>query len=78
MAGMAMSFFHRKSLVALAKQLVLQGAEPREAVIVDLDLGSKSLRVIATHFGFLRHSRKLLTAAELQSEKLTALVGDLN
>lgn len=74
---------YRKGSVALAKQLVLPGAEPRGAVIVDLDLDAGPLRVIAAHFGLLRHSRKLqagtlLTAAELHSEKPTVLVGDLN
>lgn len=73
----------RKGSVSSAKQLVLPGAEPRGAVIVDLELEAGPLRVIATHFGLLRHSRKrqagmLLTAAELHSEKPTVLVGDLN
>ncbi len=73
----------RKGSVASARQLVLPGAEPRGAVIVDLELEAGPLRVIAAHFGLLRHSRKLqagtlLTAAELHSDKPTVLVGDLN
>lgn len=73
----------RKGSVASAKQLVLPGAEPRGAVVVDLELEAGPLRVIAAHFGLLRHSRKLqagtlLTAAELHSDKPTVLVGDLN
>lgn len=73
----------RKGSVSSAQQLVLPGAEPRGAVIVDLELDAGPLRVIAAHFGLLRHSRKLqagtlLTAAELHSDKPTVLVGDLN
>lgn len=73
----------RKGSVSSARQLVLPGAEPRGAVIVDLELDAGPLRVIAAHFGLLRHSRKLqagtlLTAAELHSDKPTVLVGDLN
>ncbi len=73
----------RKGSVASARQLVLPGAEPRGAVVVDLELDAGPLRLIAAHFGLLRHSRKLqagtlLTAAELHSEKPTVLVGDLN
>ena len=74
---------YRKGSVASARQLVLPGAEPRGAVIVDLELEAGPLRVIAAHFGLLRHSRKLqagtlLSAAELHSDKPTVLVGDLN
>lgn len=73
----------RKGSVTSARQLVLPGAEPRGAVVVDLEMEAGPLRVIAAHFGLLRHSRKrqagmLLTAAELHSEKPTVLVGDLN
>lgn len=73
----------RMGSVSSARQIVLPGAEPRGAVIVDLELEAGPLRIIAAHFGLLRHSRKLqagtlLTAAELHSEKPTILVGDLN
>ncbi|WP_269933325.1 endonuclease/exonuclease/phosphatase family protein [Aminobacter sp. HY435] len=73
----------RKGTVTSARQLVLPGAEPRGAVIVDLDLEAGPMRLIAAHFGLLKHSRKLqagtlLSAAELHSDKPTVLVGDLN
>lgn len=73
----------RKGKVEAARQLVLPGAEPRGAVIVDLDLEAGPMRLIAAHFGLLKHSRKLqagtlLSAAELHSDKPTVLVGDLN
>ncbi|WP_439500368.1 endonuclease/exonuclease/phosphatase family protein [Aminobacter ciceronei] len=73
----------RKGSVSSARQIVLPGAEPRGAVVVDLELEAGPLRIIAAHFGLLRHSRKLqagtlLTAAELHSDKPTVLVGDLN
>lgn len=73
----------RKGSVSSARQIVLPGAEPRGAVVVDLELEAGPLRIIAAHFGLLRHSRKLqagtlLSAAELHSDKPTVLVGDLN
>ena len=73
----------RKGSVSSVRKIVLPGAEPRGAVVVDFELEVGPLRIIAAHFGLLRQSRKLqagtlLTAAELHCGKPTILVGDLN
>ncbi len=65
------------------RRLDLPGAEPRGAIIVDLELASGPLRIIATHLGLLRRSRGLqvetIIEAFMQSEAMpTLLLGDLN
>ncbi|MDH7809720.1 MULTISPECIES: endonuclease/exonuclease/phosphatase family protein [unclassified Rhizobium] len=64
--------------------LKLPGLEPRGALVVELDLKSGgALRIIAAHFGLLRHSRAqqakaLIGLLEARNECATILMGDLN
>ncbi len=64
--------------------LRLPGLEPRGALVVELDLKSGGvLRIIAAHFGLLRHSRArqakaLVSLLEARNEYPTILMGDLN
>ena len=73
----------RDGTVTAARQLVLPGAEPRGALIVDLALPIGPLRIIAAHLGLLRRSRAhqvraLVSAAETKDGRPTLLMGDLN
>ncbi|NHT75122.1 endonuclease/exonuclease/phosphatase family protein [Rhizobiaceae bacterium CRRU44] len=73
----------REGAVAKVSQLKLPGVEPRGALVVDLDLKHGPLRIIAAHFGLLRHSRgqqarAILAAIEEAEERPTLLIGDLN
>ncbi|MET0314434.1 MAG: endonuclease/exonuclease/phosphatase family protein [Hansschlegelia sp.] len=61
----------------------LPGVEPRGAILVDLDLGDGPFRIVAAHFGLLRHSRisqarALVTAFGQLPPAPTVLLGDLN
>ncbi|NTE87421.1 endonuclease/exonuclease/phosphatase family protein [Agrobacterium rubi] len=64
--------------------LRLPGLEPRGALVVELDLKQGgTLRVIAAHFGLLRHSRAqqaraLVDLLNTRDEQPTVLLGDLN
>jgi endonuclease/exonuclease/phosphatase family metal-dependent hydrolase len=65
------------------RRLRLPGVEPRGAIIVELDFGEGPFRVIAAHFGLLRHSRLRQTEALISTfARLpplpTLLLGDLN
>jgi endonuclease/exonuclease/phosphatase family metal-dependent hydrolase len=73
----------REGVVTDAHQLALPGAEPRGAVVVDVNLAGGPLRIIAAHLGLLRHSRArqieaLLAAATPDDGRPTLLMGDLN
>lgn len=73
----------REGVVGKVHQLKLPGVEPRGALVVDLDLKAGPLRIIAAHFGLLRHSRaqqaRAILAAISEAEKRpTLLMGDLN
>jgi endonuclease/exonuclease/phosphatase family metal-dependent hydrolase len=73
----------RKGTVTGAHQLSLPGVEPRGALIVDLELTTGPVRVIAAHFGLLRRSRArqakaILSAAETPDGRPAVLMGDLN
>ncbi len=64
-------------------QLDLPGLEPRGAVIVDLALPTGELRVVGTHLGLLRSSRRKQVShirAQLAAlpDRATILAGDLN
>ncbi len=64
-------------------RLALPGAEPRGAVVAEIDLGEGPFRVIAAHFGLLRRSRLDQADAILQTLAAikpmpTILLGDLN
>ncbi|NWJ27034.1 endonuclease/exonuclease/phosphatase family protein [Rhizobium sp. RM] len=74
----------REGAVRDVHTLKLPGLEPRGALVVELDLKhGGTLRVIAAHFGLLRHSRArqaqaLLGLLEERDEYPTVLMGDLN
>ncbi|MCZ2327936.1 endonuclease/exonuclease/phosphatase family protein [Bartonella sp. F02] len=64
-------------------QISLPGIEPRGAIIVELKMKTGFIRIIATHFGLLRHSRnqqvkKLLAFLQKRPLMPTLLIGDLN
>ncbi|WP_332059946.1 endonuclease/exonuclease/phosphatase family protein [Bartonella sp. CB74] len=77
------ALFLRQGHVHDILQITLPGIEPRGAVIVELKMKTGLIRVVATHFGLLRHSRnqqiKMLLAL-LQKRPLmpTLLIGDFN
>lgn len=65
------------------RRLVLPGAEPRGALIVDLTMPGGPLRVVAAHFGLLRRHRAqqaaaILAALDEAPALPTILMGDLN
>ncbi|MEA3535260.1 endonuclease/exonuclease/phosphatase family protein [Rhizobium sp. CC-YZS058] len=73
----------REGSVGKVAQLKLPGVEPRGALVVDLDLKQGPLRIIAAHFGLLRHSRgqqarAILKAIQEAEARPTILIGDLN
>lgn len=61
--------------------LDLPGLEPRGAVVSDLILDGRRLRVINTHLGLLRRSRRAQArrlASEIAPDGATLVMGDLN
>lgn len=65
------------------RPIALPGLEPRGAIMVDLRLEGRPLRVIAAHLGLLRGSRLLQARALVQAQagaddRPTILLGDLN
>lgn len=73
----------RDGEVLSTRQLALPGAEPRGALVVDLRLRDRRLRVVAAHLGLLRRSRAsqirfILEKAGAFAEGATLLMGDLN
>jgi endonuclease/exonuclease/phosphatase family metal-dependent hydrolase len=74
----------RPGTVSRFRRLALPGAEPRGALVVDLDLAGGALRVVAAHFGLLpgcraRQAEAVLHAlAEAGPPRPTILLGDLN
>ncbi len=65
------------------RRLALPGAEPRGALVAELDLPQGHLRVVAAHFGLLRRCRTRQAEAILRAlsegERMpTLLLGDLN
>ncbi|MDB5600401.1 MAG: Metal-dependent hydrolase, endonuclease/exonuclease/phosphatase family [Xanthobacteraceae bacterium] len=73
----------RSGTVTDVRQLVLPGAEPRGALVVDLTLPAGRLRLIAAHLGLLRSSRAqqveaILSVAEGGDDRPTLLMGDFN
>ncbi len=68
---------------ARLRRLALPGAEPRGAVIAELDLPAGPLRVVAAHFGLLprcrRRQAEAILAAVVEGPGMpTLLAGDLN
>jgi len=77
------ALFLRKGEVRGMRRLALPGAEPRGALVVDLDLPTGPLRLVAAHLGLLRRSRRwqvrsILDAIEHGPRMPILLVGDLN
>lgn len=73
----------RKGEVRDMRRLALPGAEPRGALVVDLDLPAGPLRLVAAHLGLLRRSRRwqvrsILDAIREGPRMPILLVGDLN
>lgn len=72
----------RDGMVKDVKPMPLPGLEPRGALLVDFDLKGVPLRVVAAHFGLLRHSRKRQASALLEATQSvihpTVILGDLN
>ncbi len=63
--------------------LELPGIEPRGALVADLSLGDRELRVIAAHLGLLRPSRKGQLSAMFdhlaeRPSRPTVIAGDMN
>lgn len=77
------ALFLRKGDIRDMRRLALPGAEPRGALVVDLDLPAGPLRLVAAHLGLLRRSRRwqvrsILEAIEQGPRMPTLLVGDFN
>ena len=76
----------RRGTRARLRRLDLPGAEPRGAVVAELDMPGQAggpLRVVAAHFGLLRRCRTRQATAILEAiargpEMPTLLLGDLN
>ncbi|MER2536137.1 MAG: endonuclease/exonuclease/phosphatase family protein [Rhizobiaceae bacterium] len=73
----------RKGRARTVRRLALPGAEPRGALVADLELPSGELRLVAAHLGLLRQSRRwqlrtIMDAIEEGPRMPTLLVGDLN
>jgi endonuclease/exonuclease/phosphatase family metal-dependent hydrolase len=73
----------REDLAARITRIRLPGAEPRGALVAEIDLPQGPLRVIAAHFGLLRRCRTRQGHAILRTladgaQMPTVLLGDLN
>ena len=74
---------YREGSVTATRQVNLAGLEPRGALVVDLDLPTGPLRIVAAHLGLLRRSRALqinalLSIARPRDERPVLLMGDFN
>ncbi len=77
------ALFLRRGEVRDMRRLALPSAEPRGALVVDLELPAGPLRLVAAHLGLLRRSRRwqvrsILDAIEQGPRVPILLVGDLN
>ncbi|MHA6644517.1 endonuclease/exonuclease/phosphatase family protein [Mesorhizobium sp. A623] len=74
----------RRGVVRGVHQVTLPGLEPRGAIVAEIDLDAgASIRIIAAHFGLLRHSRKrqahmISEIVNADDDTPTLLMGDLN
>lgn len=73
----------REGIVCETRQIRLPGLEPRGALVVDIDLTTGPVRVMAAHLGLLRHSRllqisALLAQASAGDDRPVVLMGDTN
>lgn len=74
---------HPDANVIEVQHLNLPGAEPRGAMVVDFDLRGTELRVIATHLGLMRRSRRaqltaLIDHLDARDRRATLIAGDMN
>ncbi|WP_455474151.1 endonuclease/exonuclease/phosphatase family protein [Bartonella sp. B30(2025)] len=77
------ALFIKKGHIHDIVQITLPGIEPRGAVIVELEMETGLIRIVAAHFGLLRHSRNkqttmLLTLLQKRPPMPTILTGDFN
>ncbi|WP_455481985.1 endonuclease/exonuclease/phosphatase family protein [Bartonella sp. B35(2025)] len=77
------ALFLRQGHILDILQITLPGIEPRGAVIVELEMETGLIRIIASHFSLLRHSRNkqtkmLLTLLQKRPIMPTLLIGDFN
>lgn len=73
----------RNSQVTRTETITLPGLEPRGALLTELEVAGRPLRIIAAHFGLLRRSRQaqarhLLDHLADRDPWPTLLMGDLN
>ncbi|HEY8614047.1 MAG TPA: endonuclease/exonuclease/phosphatase family protein [Roseomonas sp.] len=73
----------RSGRAVRVRRLSLPGGEPRGAVLVDLEMPSGQLRVVAAHFGLLRRHRSrqvdhILDSLSEDDHVPTVMLGDLN
>lgn len=75
---------YRKGLVSDVHEISLPGLEPRGALVTEIDFeDEKGVRIIAAHFGLLRHSREqqaraIVDHVKRNRERATLVLGDLN
>ncbi|MCB1448100.1 MAG: endonuclease/exonuclease/phosphatase family protein [Rhizobiaceae bacterium] len=75
---------YRKGLVSGVHEIDLPGLEPRGALVTELDFDAdRGVRIIAAHFGLLRHSRRqqahaIVDLLRRNRERPTLVLGDLN
>ena len=74
---------HRQAEIVEVHHIDLPGAEPRGAMVVDADIHGVSLRIIATHLGLMRSSRRaqlsrLIAHLDERSRRPTLIAGDMN
>ena len=72
-----------KAEIVEVQHLDLPGAEPRGAMVVDVDILGTPLRIIATHLGLMRRSRRaqlsaLIAHLDERSARPTLIAGDMN
>ncbi|MEL6093622.1 endonuclease/exonuclease/phosphatase family protein [Bartonella schoenbuchensis] len=77
------ALFVRQGRVHDILQISLPGIEPRGAIMAELEMETGFIRIIAAHFGLLRHSRNqqvkmLLALLQKRSFMPTLLIGDFN
>jgi endonuclease/exonuclease/phosphatase family metal-dependent hydrolase len=77
------ALLYRSGSVLAVDRISLPGAEPRGAIVVDLELEAGPLRLVAAHLGLLRRSRArqvetLVEAAQACGARATVIMGDLN
>ena len=73
----------RNALIQKVHHLVLPGFEPRGAMVTDVEMDGRPLRVVNTHLGLLPGSRAMQARAlidkiALMEDRPTLLMGDLN